>query len=109
MFIERIKKPFRRLQWKLTLSYTAVTVGSLFVVVLFLAINYFVLFFSCERVLFHVMSFQRGVSAMLEKVAKIALPVLTFPRHAHFQCTHSQTFLLSPPPVQAIRIVGLVF
>jgi NarL family two-component system sensor histidine kinase LiaS len=36
MFIERIKKPFRRLLWKLTLSYSAVTVGSLLVVVLFL-------------------------------------------------------------------------
>ncbi len=36
MFIERIKKPFRRLQWKLTLSYSAVTVGSLLVVVLFI-------------------------------------------------------------------------
>jgi len=29
-------KTFRRLQWKLTLSYSAVTVGSLFVVVLIL-------------------------------------------------------------------------
>jgi len=36
MVIERIKTSFRRLHWKLTLSYTAVTVGSLFVVVLML-------------------------------------------------------------------------
>lgn len=36
MFIERIKLPFRRLQWKLTLSYAAVTVGSLLIVVLIL-------------------------------------------------------------------------
>jgi len=36
MFIERIKLTFRRLQWKLTLSYTAVTVGSLFIIVLVL-------------------------------------------------------------------------
>ncbi len=36
MWIEKIKSTFRRLQWKLTLSYTAVTVGSLFVVVLML-------------------------------------------------------------------------
>jgi len=36
MWIEKIKSSFRRLQWKLTLSYTAVTVGSLFVVVLML-------------------------------------------------------------------------
>ena len=36
MFIERIKTTFRRLQWRLTLSYTAVTVGSLFVIVVFL-------------------------------------------------------------------------
>ena len=36
MSIEKIKSSFRRLQWKLTLSYTAVTVGSLFVVVLML-------------------------------------------------------------------------
>jgi NarL family two-component system sensor histidine kinase LiaS len=34
MAIERIKFTFRRLQWKLTLSYSAVTVGSLLVVVL---------------------------------------------------------------------------
>ena len=36
MVIERIKSSFRRLQWKLTLSYSAVTVGSLSVVVLLL-------------------------------------------------------------------------
>ncbi|MEJ2512835.1 MAG: histidine kinase [Anaerolineales bacterium] len=36
MWIEKIKSSFHRLQWKLTLSYTAVTVGSLFVVVLML-------------------------------------------------------------------------
>ena len=36
MIIDRIKTSFRRLQWKLTLSYTAVTVGSLSVVVLIL-------------------------------------------------------------------------
>ena len=34
MLLERIKTSLRRLQWRLTLSYTAVTVGSLFVVVL---------------------------------------------------------------------------
>jgi NarL family two-component system sensor histidine kinase LiaS len=36
MLIERIKSIFRRLQWKLTLSYAAVTVGSLLIVVLIL-------------------------------------------------------------------------
>ena len=36
MFIERIKLAFRRLQWKLTLSYTAVTVGSLLIIVIIL-------------------------------------------------------------------------
>jgi len=36
MVIERIQYLFRRLQWKLTLSYTAVTVGSLFIIVLVL-------------------------------------------------------------------------
>jgi NarL family two-component system sensor histidine kinase LiaS len=36
MFIERIKLTFRRLQWKLTLSYALVTVGSLLIVVLIL-------------------------------------------------------------------------
>jgi signal transduction histidine kinase len=36
MSIERIKFTFRRIQWKLTLSYSAVTVGSLLVVVLIL-------------------------------------------------------------------------
>ena len=36
MLLERIKTSLRRLQWRLTLSYTAVTVGSLFVVVLVL-------------------------------------------------------------------------
>ena len=34
--IERVKQSLRRLQWKLTLSYTAVTVGTLLVVVLIL-------------------------------------------------------------------------
>ena len=33
---ERIQLSFRRLQWKLTLSYTAVTVGSLLIIVLIL-------------------------------------------------------------------------
>ena len=41
MSIQRIKSSFRRLQWKLTLSYTAVTVGSLFVVVLILGYFFF--------------------------------------------------------------------
>jgi NarL family two-component system sensor histidine kinase LiaS len=36
MFVKKIKSLFRRLQWKLTLSYTAVTVGSLLIVVLIL-------------------------------------------------------------------------
>ncbi|HEY5730332.1 MAG TPA: histidine kinase [Anaerolineales bacterium] len=36
MPIEKIISSFRRLQWKLTMSYSAVTVGSLFVVVLIL-------------------------------------------------------------------------
>ena len=36
MTIESIRSSFRRLQWKLTLSYAAVTVGSLLVVVIFL-------------------------------------------------------------------------
>jgi NarL family two-component system sensor histidine kinase LiaS len=34
MFLERFKLSFRRIQWKLTLSYTAVTMGSLLIVVL---------------------------------------------------------------------------
>ena len=41
MLLERIKRSFRRLQWKLTLSYSAVTVGSLFVVVLILGYLFF--------------------------------------------------------------------
>jgi NarL family two-component system sensor histidine kinase LiaS len=41
MAIERIKSSFRRLQWKLTLSYSAVTVGSLLVVVLSLGYLFF--------------------------------------------------------------------
>ena len=36
MVIDKIKSSLRRLQWKMTLSYTAVTVGSLLVVVLIL-------------------------------------------------------------------------
>jgi len=35
-FLNRVQQSFRRLQWKLTYSYTAVTVGSLLVVVLIL-------------------------------------------------------------------------
>ncbi len=35
--ISRVRAPFRRLRWKLTLSYTGVTVGALLVVVLVLA------------------------------------------------------------------------
>ena len=41
MSIEKIKSSFQRLQWRLTLSYTAVTVGSLFVVVLILGYLFF--------------------------------------------------------------------
>ncbi|UCH59683.1 MAG: sensor histidine kinase [Anaerolineales bacterium] len=36
MLASKIVRPFRRLMWKLTLSYTAVTVGSLLIVILFL-------------------------------------------------------------------------
>lgn len=35
MSVNRVVPPFRRLQWKLTLTYTAVTVGSLLIVTLF--------------------------------------------------------------------------
>jgi signal transduction histidine kinase len=34
--LERVKRPFRRLQWKLTLSYSAVTVGTLLIIVFYL-------------------------------------------------------------------------
>jgi len=34
VLIDRIKRTFHRLQWKLTLSYTAVTVGALLLAVL---------------------------------------------------------------------------
>jgi NarL family two-component system sensor histidine kinase LiaS len=34
MILQRIKSSFRRLQWKLTMSYTAVTIGSLLIVIL---------------------------------------------------------------------------
>ncbi len=41
MFIERVKQSFRRLQWKLTLSYTAVTLGALLVSILILVVVMF--------------------------------------------------------------------
>jgi hypothetical protein len=36
VFIERVKQSIHRLQWKLTMSYTAVTVGTLLIVVFIL-------------------------------------------------------------------------
>jgi NarL family two-component system sensor histidine kinase LiaS len=41
MLIERIMQSFRRLQWKLTLSYTAVTVGTLLTAILILVLLLF--------------------------------------------------------------------
>jgi NarL family two-component system sensor histidine kinase LiaS len=41
MFVKRVSGVFRRLQWKLTLSYSAVTVGALLVVVLILGVLLF--------------------------------------------------------------------
>ena len=39
--IARIRESFRQLRWKLTFSYTAVTVGTLLIVVLFIALLVF--------------------------------------------------------------------
>lgn len=41
MFVERVKQSFRRLHWKLTLSYTLVTVGALLFAVLVLGLLLF--------------------------------------------------------------------
>ncbi len=40
-FLNRVKAPFRQLGWKLTLSYTVVTVGALLVVTLLLTMYFF--------------------------------------------------------------------
>ena len=69
--IESIKQSLRRLQWKLTLSYTAVTVGALSVVVLILGY----LLFSRVLVPLNVLNSVLSPTAWIQIVSEDISPV----------------------------------
>ncbi len=71
MSIEKIKSSFRRLQWKLTLSYTAVTVGSLSVVVLILGFLLFLRAFIPIEILNRVLPPEEWIRIISENGAAI--------------------------------------
>ena len=71
MSIQRIKTSFRRLQWKLTLSYTAVTVGSLFVVVLILGYLFFSIAFIPIEIYNRVLTPEEWIRIITESGAAI--------------------------------------
>ena len=71
MSIQRITSSFRRLQWKLTLSYSAVTVGSLFVVVLFLRYLFFSKAFIPIEILNRVLTPEEWIRIISENGAAI--------------------------------------
>ena len=77
MAIERIKSSFRRLQWKLTLSYTAVTVGSLVVVILILGYLLFSRAFIPIDIYNQVLSPDVWFQLITENSAHIWRPVLS--------------------------------
>jgi NarL family two-component system sensor histidine kinase LiaS len=77
MFIERIKTTFRRLQWKLTLSYTAVTVGSLLIVVLILGYLIFSRIFLPLDIYDRVVTPQEWIRIVTEDAEHIWIPVLS--------------------------------
>ncbi len=76
MSIERIKSTFRRLQWKLTLSYTAVTVGSLFVVVLILGYLFSMAFVPID-IYNRVLTPEAWFRIIAENSSHIWLPVMS--------------------------------
>jgi NarL family two-component system sensor histidine kinase LiaS len=76
MFIEKIKLTFRRLQWKLTLSYAAVTVGSLLIVVLILGYLIFSRVFIPLDVYDRVVTPQEWIRLVSEEAEHIWTPVL---------------------------------
>ena len=71
MSTERIKWSFRRLQWKLTLSYSAVTVGSLLVVVLFLGYLAFSRAFISIEILNRVLTPEEWIRIITENDARL--------------------------------------
>jgi NarL family two-component system sensor histidine kinase LiaS len=77
MFIERIKLTFRRLQWKLTLSYAAVTVGSLLIVVLVLGYLLFSRVFPPLDIYDRVVTPQEWIRLLSEDAEHIWTPVLS--------------------------------
>lgn len=89
LFIERVKRTFRLLQWKLTLSYTAVTVGSLLVVVLILGY----LLFSRVLIPLDILNIVLSPKAWIQVVANSTPP--------------TWQYLLSQKPIDT-RLISMV-
>lgn len=77
MFIERIKKTFRRLQWKLTLSYALVTVGSLLIVVLILGYLLFSRIFIPLDIYDRLITPREWIRLVSEDLKHVWIPVLS--------------------------------
>jgi len=76
MVIKRISASFRLLQWKLTLSYTAVTIGSLLVVILLLGYLFSKAFIPID-IYNRVLTPEAWFQIIAEKNAPIWLPVMS--------------------------------
>jgi len=77
MFIDRIIRFFRRLQWKLTLSYASVTVGTLSIIVLILGYLLFSNVYVPINILNQVMTPESWIQAMIENQSPAANYVLS--------------------------------
>jgi len=77
MIIDRILRFFRRLQWRLTLSYTAVTVGALSVIVLILGYLVFSNVFVPKNILNDVMTPEAWIQAVIDNQSPAAEYVLS--------------------------------
>jgi signal transduction histidine kinase len=77
MFLDQVGRSFRRLQWKLTLSYTAVTMGSLFVVVLILGYLLFSRAFIPIKVYNRLLTPEEWIRIIIENDAGLVQSIYT--------------------------------
>lgn len=75
--IESVKQSLRRLQWKLTLSYTAVTVGALSIVVLILGYLLFSRVFVPLNILNSVLTSEAWIGIVSENISPLYRAVLS--------------------------------
>jgi NarL family two-component system sensor histidine kinase LiaS len=93
-FLDRFINFFRRLQWKLTLSYTAVTVGALSIIVIILGYILFTNIFVPTDILNQAMTPDDWIQALLEKQYNLGHPSVA-------------NYVLSKEPID-IELINLI-